>query len=156
MGPTLREGAMLDLTLAIAHHLLVFSLCGVLFAEFALLRPSMDRHALLRLASIDLSYGVLAGLIVVVGLVRAHVTAKGWDYYSHNGFFWGKMATFIVIGLLSVPPTIAYIRWKRAGILPSDDQVKSMRRYLYGELALFVPLLACAAAMARGYGAIAH
>lgn len=147
---------MLDLSLAIAHHLLVFSLCGVLFAEFVLLKAGMDRNGVLRLAAIDMWYGVLAGLILVVGLVRAHVAAKGWDYYSHNAFFWGKMAAFALIGLLSVPPTLAYIGWKRGGHIPSDAQVASMRRYLYGELALFVPLLACAAAMARGYGAIAH
>ena len=146
---------MLDLILAIAHHLLVFGLCGVLFAEFALLKPAMDRAGVVRLAAIDLSYGLLAGLILVVGLVRAHVAAKGWAYYSHNGFFWGKMAAFAAIGLLSIPPTIAYIGWKRGGAVPSDDQVKSVRRYLYGELVLFLPLLACAAAMARGYGAFA-
>ena len=88
--------------------------------------------------------------------MRAHVAAKGWDYYSHNAFFWGKVATFAVIGLLSIPPSVSYIRWRRVGIAPSDDQVRSARHYLYGELALIVPLLACAAAMARGYGAIAH
>jgi uncharacterized membrane protein len=33
---------MLDLSLAISHHLLVFLLFGVLFAELILVRPGID------------------------------------------------------------------------------------------------------------------
>jgi putative membrane protein len=143
---------MLDLGFAIAHHLLVFSLFGVLFSELIIVRPGLTRDAAARIASIDLWYGLLAGLIVIVGLARAHLAAKGWDYYSHNGFFWAKIGIFVVIGLLSLPPTFAYIRWNRAGLAPDDSQVARVRRYLYLELLLFAPLLAFAAAMARGYG----
>ena len=59
-------------------------------------------------------YGLLAGLIVVVGFSRAIFAAKGWTYYEHNALFWAKLATFALIGLLSVPPTLAYLRWRRA------------------------------------------
>lgn len=143
---------MLDLGLAIAHHLLVFSLFGVLFSELIVVRRGLDPAAVARLASVDLWYGLLAGLIILVGFVRATFAAKGWAYYSHNGFFWGKIGLFAVIGLLSLPPTLAYLRWKKAAVAPDDAQVATVRRYLHAELVLFAPLLACAAAMARGYG----
>jgi len=58
----------------------------------------------------------------------------------------------VLIGLLSIMPTVAYIRWKRADSAPTDAQVAAVRRFLHGEAVLFVPLLAFAAAMARGYG----
>ncbi len=93
-----------------------------------------------------------AGLIVLVGFGRAIFAAKGWHYYSHNGFFWAKIGTFALIGLLSIPPTLAYLRWRKAGAPPSDEEIKRARFYLHFELALFVPLLGFAAAMARGYG----
>ncbi len=143
---------MLDLSLAIAHHLLVFSLFGIVFAEFFALRPGLGRDALARLARLDLIYGIVAGLIVLVGFARAFFAAKGWPYYAHNGFFWAKIGTFALIGLASVPPTLAYLRWRKAGATPSDQEVKRMRVYLHLELALFVPLLGFATAMARGYG----
>ena len=143
---------MLDLGFAIAHHLLVFGLFGVLCAELAAVRRGMTPKLVRTVATIDLSYGVLAGLILIVGFARAHFAAKGWGYYAHNAFFWSKITTFAVIGLLSGPPTIAYIRWKRAGLTPSDSQIAGARRFLYAELLLFAPLLAFAAAMARGYG----
>ena len=95
---------------------------------------------------------ILAGLIVAAGFSRAVFAAKGWTYYSHNLFFHAKIATFVVIGLLSVPPTLAYIRWRRAGITPTDAQVAGVRRWLWAEMVLFALLPAFAAAMARGYG----
>jgi putative membrane protein len=101
---------------------------------------------------VDLWYGILAGLIVIVGFSRAVFAAKGWTYYQHNAFFWAKIATFVVVGLLSVPPTLRFIGWRRAGVDPSDSAVAGVRRYLWGEVALFALLPVFAAAMARGYG----
>jgi putative membrane protein len=143
---------MLDLALAIVHHILVFSLFGVLFAELVLVRKGVELATVNRVGRIDLMYGVLAGLIIVVGFSRAIFAAKGWLYYSHNLFFHLKVGTFLVIGLLSIAPTVSYIRWRRAGAAPSDAQVSGARRWLWAEMALFMLLPAFAAAMARGYG----
>jgi putative membrane protein len=142
----------LDLVLAILHHLIVFSLVATAFAELVTVRRGMDAAAVRRVAAIDASYGILAGLIIVVGFSRAIFAAKGWYYYAHDLFFWAKIGTFAVIGVLSIPPTIAYLRWRRAGTTPTDAAVATVRRYLWIEVLLFAPLLGFAAAMARGYG----
>ena len=142
----------LDLTLAILHHVFVFTLFGVLFSEFLLVRRGMDAIATARIVRIDAWYGILAAVILIVGFARAVFAAKGWDYYEHNAFFWAKIGTFLVIGLLSVPPTLAFLRWRRAGVSPTDVAVARVRRYLWMEVALFPLLPAFAAAMARGYG----
>lgn len=143
---------MFDLLMAVLHHVIMFALFGVLLAELVTVRRGMDAGAVARVSAMDLWYGILAGLIVVVGFARAIFAAKGWDYYEHNVFFWAKIATFVVIGLLSVPPTLQYLKWRRAGTAPTEDAVARVRRYLWIELVLFIPLLAFAAAMARGYG----
>jgi len=147
---------MFDLSLAIGHHLLIFALFGVLAAELVLVRPSLDQSTIARTASIDLWYGILAGLIVVVGFTRAIFAAKGWAYYEHNTFFWAKIATFVVIAVLSVPPTLKYIRWQRSGTAPTDGEVATVRRFLWAEIVLFALLPIFAAAMARGFGEIAY
>lgn len=141
----------LDLVLAILHHVFVFALFGVLFAEFVVVRRGMDAEAVARVVPMDASYGVLAALIIIVGFSRAIFAAKGWAYYEHNAF-WAKIGTFAVIGLLSVPPTLAFLKWRRAGAAPTDEAVAKARRYLWVEVALFPLLPAFAAAMARGYG----
>jgi len=117
-----------------------------------ILRTGMNNAAAVRVAAIDLWYGILAGVVLIVGFCRAIYAAKGWAYYSHNTFFWAKMASFAAIGLLSVPPSLQFIRWRRLGIAPDDAAVDSARRFLHAELGLFVLLLIFAAAMARGYG----
>lgn len=146
---------MLDLILAVAHHILIFGLFGVLLAEFVLVRPGMDQAMVRRVAATDLWYGISAGLIIVIGLARAIFAAKGWGYYSHNAFFWAKIGTFALIGALSALPTISFLRWRRAGSIPDAAQIASVRRFIWAQLVLFPLLLVFAAAMARGYGQFA-
>jgi putative membrane protein len=143
---------MLDLTLAIAHHILIFGIFGIIFAEFWTVRPGMSSAMVSRIASIDLWYGIFAAAVVVIGFCRAIFAAKGWAYYSHNAFFWAKIGGFAAIGLLSLPPTLAFIRWRKLAVPPSDSDIKTVRRYLHTEVGLFVLLPVFAAAMARGYG----
>jgi putative membrane protein len=102
-------------------------------------------------------YGILAGAILAVGFSRAVFAAKGWAYYSVNAFFWAKIGTFAVVGLLSIAPTIAIIRWRKAlakdgAYPPAASDIQNVRRFLVGEAVLFAFIPAFAAAMARGYG----
>jgi putative membrane protein len=145
-----------DLSLAIGHHLLIFALFGVLAAELVLVRPNLDSSTLSRTARIDLWYGILAGAIVIVGFTRAIFAAKGWAYYEHNTFFWAKIGTFVLIAVLSVPPTLSYLRWQRSGSVPTDAEIAAVRRFLWVEVILFAFLPVFAAAMARGFGELAY
>ena len=148
---------MVDLILAIAHHLAVFSLVAIFAAEFALLRPGIDGRRLSQLAAIDGTYGAVAGLVIIVGILRVVFGAAGVGYYLVNGVFWMKMAAFLGVGLLSIGPTIAIIGWRRQakadpGFAPDAAAISSVRRYLYAEIVLLAFILAFAAAMARGFG----
>jgi putative membrane protein len=149
--------ATTDLLLAIVHHLLVFTLAGILAFEIGTVTPTIKGDAILRVGRVDNWYGILAGVIIVVGFVRATVAAKGWAYYEVNMFFWAKIATFLVGGLLSIAPTVAIIRWRNAlksdaAFAPPADAIGRVRGYLRAEAFLFLLLPVFAAAMARGYG----
>lgn len=144
---------MTDLWLAVAHHIAIFALFGVFIAEFVSLRPGLD---LRRVAALDALYGGLAALVIVVGALRVFYGAKGWGFYETNPWFWAKMAAFALMGIVSVPPTLTILRWKREakadpGRAPAAGEIKRLRRLLHVEALLLglVPLLA--AAMAR-YG----
>ena len=146
---------MFDFSLAVVHHLVVFSLLAIVVAELSLVRRGMDAATLTTMARIDLAYGALAAIALTAGLVRAVYAAKGWDFYSQNGFFWAKIAIFVVIGLLSVPPTLKFLQWRKLPHVPQDAQVDAVRVYLWAELGLFALLPVCAAGMARGYWQLA-
>jgi putative membrane protein len=85
--------ATTDLVLAILHHLLVFMLAGVLAFEIGTVSLTMKRDEILRVGRVDNWYGIIAGVIIVVGFIRTTVAAKGWAYYQVNVFFWAKIAT---------------------------------------------------------------
>ncbi len=149
---------MLDLTLAILHHLAVFTLVGAFAAEFMLLRPGLEARRLGQLARLDAAYGAIAGLAVIVGIVRVIFGAAGWQYYVGNWVFWAKMLAFVGVGIASIPATRQIARWRRAaksdaGYEPPAEEVLGARRFLWLQVALFVFIPALAAAMARGYGA---
>lgn len=143
---------MLDFILACGHHLAAFLLFGALFAQLLTLRGAVDAGTVRRLAAVDLVYGVSAALVIAFGIARVAFAAKGWAFYESNGAFWAKMALFLLVGLMSIPPTIAFRRWRNGQSLPSEADVLGVRRFVHAQLALFALIPIAAAAMARGYG----
>ncbi|MEO8667517.1 MAG: DUF2214 family protein [Bauldia sp.] len=147
---------MTDLILAILHHLLVFALVAILATELAIVRPGIGAERVRRLAAIDGAYGVLAGLIIVVGFARVFYGAKGSEFFLTNHWFWAKMVTFVAVGLLSVPPTIRFVRWRNRlktepAFAPGDAEVKTIRRFLHLEAFLLFLIPIFAAVMVRAY-----
>jgi putative membrane protein len=143
---------MTDLILAILHHIAVFGLVAALAMErFALRAPAIDPARLVRL---DAVFGATAVLVVVIGVCRVVWGGKGWAFYEANPFFWAKIGLFAAIGLISILPTLAFFRWRKAAagdpaFAPPAEAVKRVRMWVGLEALLLVPLLACAAAMAR-------
>jgi putative membrane protein len=146
-----------DLVFAVGHHLLIFALAAVLAFEIGVIKPALTANDIRRVGRVDIWYGILAALIVIVGFARAVLAAKGWAYYSVNRFFWAKIVAFAIVGVLSIWPTIAVIRWRSAlkndpDFLPAPVAIATVRRFLWAEAFFFALIPAFAAAMARGYG----
>jgi putative membrane protein len=146
-----------DLLLAIGHHILIFSLAGILAAEIVLIRPNMSPADLARAGWLDLSYGIIAGLIVIVGFGRVFFGIKGPDFYLSNPVFWAKIAALVVVGLLSIKPTVAILHWRNQAkaspeYVPPPSEIEAARRYMRLEAGVFVLIPVFAAMMARGYG----
>jgi len=148
---------MLDLILASAHHLAVFTLVGLFAVQFVLVRPGLSGARLKQLARIDATYGAVAGIVIIVGVVRVIFGAVGYEYYIGNHAFWGKMVAFLIVGLLTIPPTIAFRRWARAGVEQADyappaSEILASRRFIHLQAGVLLLIPIFAAAMARGYG----
>jgi putative membrane protein len=146
-----------DAWLAIAHHIAVFSLAGVLAAECALVRRGMAAADIRRLARVDAAYGVVAAAVIVAGVSRIIWGAKPAEFYLESITFWLKMAALAAVALLSIRPSIRYAGWRRSldedpSALPSDQAVGWARGMINLQLAVFVLIPAFAALMARGIG----
>ena len=147
-----------DFILASLHHLLVFGLIAMLVAESVLLRGTIDRSTLQRLAGIDMGYGLCALALIAAGVCRVIFGIKGSDFYLHNPWFHAKMGAFVLVGLLSILPTVRFLRWRKALagnpiFLPDAAETARMRAIVRFELILLAAILVLAAAMAR-YGGL--
>jgi putative membrane protein len=146
-----------DLILAILHHLGVFTIAGIIAAEWALVRPDMTLAKIRQVSTIDTLYGIAAGLVLLIGFARVFFGLKGAEFYLQNPVFWAKIGAFIVVGIVSVAPTLLFITWRNKAkidpsFVPSPDEVASVRRYVKIEAHVFVLIPILAAAMARGFG----
>ncbi|MGO4220537.1 DUF2214 family protein [Lysobacter sp. TAF61] len=147
-----------DFALASLHHLLVYALIAMLVGESVLLRGGVDRTTLQRLAGLDRGYGICAMLLIVVGICRITFGIKGYDFYLHNPWFHAKMTAFVLVGLLSILPTVRLLRWRKAlaanpSFLPDAAEVGKLRGIVRFELILIAAIFVFAAAMAR-YGGL--
>jgi Predicted membrane protein len=146
-----------DLLLAIAHHLLVFTLAAILAAELAIIRPGLSGASLRRLGVVDLHYGLIATLILIVGFARVYMGVKGPEAYLGNWAFWAKIGAFVLVGLLSAMPTVRILQWRKlaradSGFALPEAEVKAVRPFLIAEAVVFAFIPVFAAMMARGYG----
>ena len=147
----------LEALLSYAHILAILTMTVLLASEAALCRTEWLNAAVVeRLAKIDMVYGASAIAVLLTGAARVIWGAKGMGWYLTNPLLHVKFTLFIVMGLLSIGPTLAYLRWRRAlradGTLPDALQVRNTRRLVMVQ-AHILPLVPLAAVfMARGFG----
>lgn len=144
---------------AFLHHAAAFILFGALMVELVLLRSELTLSSARSLLRMDAAYGMAAMVLLVVGFIRVFHTEKGADYYFHSGPFIAKLALFVAVGLLSIYPTVRFLKWRRdlrEQRLPSldEDQRRRIRMILHIELTLALLIILCAVLMARGIGFI--
>jgi putative membrane protein len=142
---------------AFLHHLAAFALVATLAVEFVLIRGELTARSARRLQLTDMIFGMSSGVVLLVGLLRVFYFEKGASYYFHSWPVLAKLVLFLGVGLLSIPPTLEFMSWRRVlkqGQVPalSDARRRQLLRLMHLELAGVVGILACAALMARGVG----
>ena len=144
-----------DALLAYAHFICIFALASLLTAELFILRKTLPPDLLRRLRLVDRWYGIVAGLVIVSGLARLTLGLKGADFYIHNPVFWTKMGLFVAVALISIAPTVAYLRWSGrlaadGSIALGDAEYARIRGLVLLQVGVFLFIPLCAAFMARG------
>ena len=143
--------------LAYAHLLAILTMVVFLASEAALCRGEWLNAAVVeRLARVDMIYGIASVAVLLTGFLRTWMGAKGMGWYWTNPLLHVKLTLFIVVGLMSIKPTITFIRWRKAlrstGALPEAAQIKATRRLvmIQAHIVALIPLLAVF--LARGFG----
>jgi putative membrane protein len=148
----------LEAILAYLHLLAILTMVVFISSEAALCRVQWLNAAVVeRLAKVDMVYGLSAIAVLATGVARTWWGMKGTAWYWTNPLLHVKLTLFIVIGVISVFPTLTYFRWRKAvrstGTLPGEAEIRKTRRLvmIQAHLLALIPLVAVF--LARGFGA---
>jgi putative membrane protein len=143
--------------MAFLHHLAAFTVVATLVVEVVLFKPPLTVVEARRLQRVDSIFGLAAGVVLVIGLLRVFFFEKGAGYYFTDAFFLAKLSAFVIAALISIYPTVVFLSWSKAlkqGVAPdiSPNKIRKTRMCLMWELTAIVVILFCAPLMARGFG----
>ena len=152
-----RATTMGEIFLAYSHILGILIIFTSLFMENILIGKDMTLRDMKRISKADQWYGIGSIVVLATGFARIYLVGKGSDYYWSHPLFLLKLSLFTIVGLLSIYPTIQFIKiYKKrkadeATRFTWDDssRFKLMARLQIGIL-LIIPFLANM--IARGMG----
>jgi putative membrane protein len=148
---------MTSAIMAFLHHLAAFTLTAAIIYEHTTFRKDLSLTDARRIQRMDILYGISAGVVVIVGLLRVFYFEKGAPYYAQNWFFWTKMLGFALAALLSIYPTIRFVSWnkffaKNQAPEITEQEFSRIKLILRLEMFAIALILFSAAMMARGIG----
>ena len=147
----------MEIIIPYLHYLSIMVLMGSLITEHLFLKPGINAQQVRLLTGIDLVYGIAAILVLGTGLLRWFVYGKGSEFYLSNPLFHIKLTLFVLMGVLSIFPTLKFLKWKkqfRRGEDPdiSSRAVKRQLMFIRIELLLVAVIPLLAVMIARGKG----
>jgi putative membrane protein len=148
---------MAEVLVVYLHYAAMVLIAVLLTLELQACVPGLADAKVRVLARIDFAYLAAALLALATGLARLFWYGKGLAFYAHNPVLYIKLALFVAVALISLPPTMQMLRWVRAlksgaARVAADYEVARMRRYMLAEVALFALIPLMAVLMARGIG----
>ncbi|WP_159789954.1 DUF2214 family protein [Sodalinema gerasimenkoae] len=142
---------------AYCHYLSFMLAIAALVVERLSLQSDLSLEKARRIVIADVVYGLSAIGVLITGVLRVLYFGKGADYYLDNPLFWTKIGLFLLVGTLSLYPTVTFILWIKD---LQEVRVPSLSRGKFQVLSslvsleivgmLLIPLFA--SLMARGIG----
>ena len=147
----------LEAILAYLHILAILTMVVFISSEAALCRVQWLNAAVVeRLARIDMVYGMAAIAVLLTGIARTIWGVKGTAWYWTNPLLHLKLTLFVIVGVLSIFPTLTYFRWRKTlratGQLPVEADIKKTRRLVMVQAHLIALIPLVAVFFARGFG----
>lgn len=136
------------------HLLGVLGVTSTLVSELILIKKEMRVSEIGKMAKIDSFYGLFAILALSAGFVLWFGVGKPEEFYSNQIWIFLKLGLFSIIGILSIFPTVYFVRNRKMKDGQEDDLL-IVPKYIHWiiklevVLLIFIPLFAVL--MATGY-----
>lgn len=142
-----------EIILRYLHFISIFAIVGSLVSEHLLLKNTLSRRELDRLSKIDAVYGLAALVLLGVGMTLwLGGIGKPTDFYSKNPIFHVKLTLFVLIGILSIYPTVFFLKNRKGDPEEEIAVPKGIFWSLRLELLLLFVIPILAGLMAKGIG----
>lgn len=143
---------MIEIVIRTLHFVSVLTLVAAVVVQHWGLRRVMTRTEIGRLQRMDIVYAISVVGVLATGFLQWLAVGKPADFYTANGVFHIKLALFLVVGLISIYPSIFFSRNRKGD---PDTQVTMPRLIVWSvrtELILLFAMPLLATLMARGIG----
>jgi putative membrane protein len=134
------------------HFVSILAVTAAIFGQHLLLRPTLPRREVRRLAVLDLVYALAVLGVLATGLLQWLVVGKPAAFYSSNPVFHAKLGLFGLIGIVSIYPTLFFARNKKGEPSEVLDVPQAVVWSVRIELLLLLAMPLLATLMARGIG----
>ncbi|MEX0964869.1 MAG: DUF2214 family protein [Pseudohongiellaceae bacterium] len=133
------------------HFAAIFALAGALVIENMAIKPQISGEDARNLAQVDAVYGISAVFVLGIGLTLWLWVGKPSEFYSTNPVFHVKLGLFVLMGLLSISPTLFFLKHRKSEAI-SIEVPALLRLILKFQLVLLVIIPLLALLMSRGIG----
>ncbi|MEM9858705.1 MAG: DUF2214 family protein [Bacteroidota bacterium] len=134
------------------HFIGIIIVFGMVLAELVLIQDKLKRSVIKRIFILDGIYGIFSLIVVGAGLYLWLGIGKPAEFYTANPLMHAKVGLFIIVGILSIWPTVFYFKNRKG----EDDQMITVpayiKRIIQVELGLLVLIPLLATFMAQGVG----
>jgi putative membrane protein len=142
-----------EIILRYLHFVSIFTIVSTLVSEHLIIQATMTRKEIRRLATIDSVYGMAALTLLAVGLTLwLGGYGKPTEFYSQNPIFHLKLTLFVAVGLLSIYPTVFFIKNRKGDTHENVTIPKAITWMIRMELLLLFIIPILAGLMAKGIG----
>jgi putative membrane protein len=131
----------------------MFILVTAIVMEQFVISKSMTRDEMKKITKIDTIYGISFILVVISGLLLWFVVGKPAPFYTRNWIFHTKLTLLVAIALLSIYPTVFFLRNRKGDDLDTIIEVPARLITLVRlELILLIGVPLLASFMSLGIG----
>ena len=141
-----------ELAVRYLHFVSIFALVAAVVAQHLFLKPRMTRAGIKFVQRLDIVYALAVIVVLATGLLQWFSVGKPAFVYSKNWIFHLKLMTFLVVGLISIYPSVFFGRNKKGDPNEEVDVPPLLVWSVRAELLLIFAMPLMAVLMSRGIG----
>lgn len=141
-----------DILIRYLHFLGIFVVFAAVLGQHLLLKGTVSRAIVAKAQRFDIAYAVAVVLVLGTGLLQWFSGAKPAVFYASNPVFHTKLTLFLLVGLISIYPSVFMGKQKKGNPAELVTIPKGLVLSIRLELLLLVAMPLLAVIMAKGLG----